>query len=114
MHSIFDETGQLYEELCNFAHTKGIRFSSRALSASNVNTFNEASIKRWLEFLTRVMQTVAAFHILKYPVAFQHTPIDDKFGLNGPTGGFLLPFQADRLRKLYSAEVVATLADQRQ
>lgn len=109
MHNIFDETGQLYEELCNFSHTKGIHFSSRALSLSNVNTFNEEAVGRWLELLMRVLRTVAAFHVLKYPVALQYTPIDDKFGLNGPIGGFLLPFQADRIRKLYSAETVTTL-----
>ena len=109
MHRIFEETSQLYEELCNFAHTKGIRFSSRALSPSNINVFHEGSIKLWLDFLLRVMRTVAAFHILKYPVALQYTPIDDKFGLKGPTGGFLLPFQADRIRSLYSTEVAATL-----
>lgn len=109
MHGIFEETGQLYEELCNFAHTKGMRFSSRALSPSNISVFQEGSIKLWLTFLLRVMRTVTAFHILKYPVALQHTPIDDKFGLNSPTGGFLLPFQADRIRHLYSAEVAATL-----
>lgn len=109
MHGILDETGRLYEELCNFAHTKGIRFSSRALSPSNVNIFNEKSIRRWLDLLLRLIRTVAAFHVLKYPVALQHTPIDDKFGLNGPVGGFLLPFQSERVRALYSKEVLATL-----
>ncbi len=110
-HGLLGETENLYKKLCDFAHTKGIRFSSRALSQSNVNTFNHESLKKWLAFMTQVVRVVVAFHVLRYPVGLQDTPIDDKFGLNGPVGGFLEPFQAERIRGLYPPEVVATLQE---
>lgn len=110
-HKIFDETAILYEQLCNFAHTKGIHYSSQKLGNSNINTFNEKSLQKWLEFMTRVLKVVVAFHILKYPVGLQHTPIDDKFGLNKPVGGFLQPGQAGRIRKLFDKEIANTLQE---
>lgn len=110
-HKIFDETATLYEQLCNFAHTKGLHFSSRKLGNSNINTFNEKSLEKWLEFMTRVIKIVVAFHILKYPVGLQNTPIDDKFGLNGPIGGFLQPFQAERIRKLFDKKTSNALQE---
>lgn len=108
-HGLLGETENLYKKLCDFAHTRGIRFSSRALSQSNVNTFNHESLKKWLAFMTQVVRVVVAFHVLRYPVGLQDTPIDDKFGLNGPVGGFLQPFQAERIRNHYPPEVSATL-----
>jgi len=43
-------------------------------------------------------------HILKYPVAYQYTPIDEKFGLNGPVGGFLNPQQVERVKAIFDEE----------
>ena len=104
--NLFEKTAALYEKLSNFSHTRGFGYSSRRLNAqnSNVNSFNDASLKRWLKIFGDVVEIVVVFHILKYPVALQYTPIDDKFGLNGPAGGFLNPHQMERLRRVVSQE----------
>lgn len=108
-HSLLNDAEKLYHELCDFAHTKGVQYSIRALGRSNVNTFNEASVRKWLTLMWRVVQVVVALHVLKYPVGLQETPIDEKFGLNGPVGGFLRPAQAEGIRSLFPADVAATL-----
>ncbi len=61
--------------------------------------------------MTRVVKTVVAFHILKYPVGLQYTPLDDKFGLNGLAGGFLEPYQTERIRKFFDKDVSDTLQE---
>ena len=82
---IFAKTAKLYEELSNFSHTLGRRYSSLTLNPhSNVNTFTETSFLRWLQLMERVIEVVAMFHVLKYPVGLQETPLGNKFGLNGP------------------------------
>ncbi len=48
-------------------------------------------------------------HILKYPVAYQYTPIDEKFGLNGPVGGFLNPSQVERVKEIFDEKTNALL-----
>lgn len=108
-HKIFNEISILYEQLCNFAHKKGFYFSSRKLENSNINTFNEKSLNKWVNFMADVIKTIVVLHILKYPVALQYTPIDDKFGIDGPLGGFLTPFQTERIKKLFSNDVLITL-----
>lgn len=101
---IFDKTAALYKKLSNYSHTRGFGYSSQYLNAhrSNVNSFNDASLKRWVKILGDVVEVVAIFHVLKYPVALQYTPIDDKFGLNGPAGGFINPHQMERLKRVVS------------
>ena len=110
-HKLFDETAELYKELCDYAHTKGLHFSSHKLSKSNINTFNEESLRKWLDFMCRAIKTIVTFHILKYPVALQYTPIDNKFGLNGPVGGFLNPGQVEKIKKLFNSEWLKTLQE---
>ncbi len=42
--------------------------------------------------------------ILQPPVAYQYTPIGDKFGLNAPVGGFLNPGQVERVKEIFDEE----------
>lgn len=107
--AFFAQLDALYEKLSSFTHTKGARYSSRALIDSNVNTFNETSLKFWVQSLQEVIQLVMILHILKYPVAYQYTPIDDKFGLNGPAGGFWKPQQVERVKAIFDEETNALL-----
>src|SRR5260221_1400887 len=93
----FAQLEDIHKKLSNFTHTKGPRFSSRALTISNVNTFNEKSLKYWVHSLQKVIRLVMILHILKYPVAYQYTPIDEKFGLNSTVEGFLNPQQVERV-----------------
>jgi len=100
----FKQVEEIYKKLSNFSHTKGAGFSSRALSTSNFNTFNEKALKYWILSLQKVIRLVMAVHILKYPVAYQYTEIDEKFGLNGPVGGFLNPYQVEMVKKIFDEE----------
>ena len=103
-HDIFKKTSELYTKLSNFSHTRVFGYSSRKLNKhhSNVNSFNEVALNKWLELTREVTEIVTIFHILKYPVALQNTPIWDKLGINIPAGGFLQPSQTERIKKLIS------------
>lgn len=105
----FAQLDDVYNKLSDFTHTKGARYSSRALTVSNINTFNEKSLKYWVRSLQKVIRLVLILHILKYPVAYQYTPIDDKFGLNGPAGGFWNPGQAERVKEIFDEATNALL-----
>ena len=39
-------------------------------------------------------------HILKYPVAIQYTPLEQKFGINGPYGTFLDIDQSEHVKSI--------------
>lgn len=111
--NIFSKTRQLYGRLSNFSHTKGYGYSSRKLNAhhSNVNGFNASSLKKWFELMQETIEIVTVFHILKYPVGLQYTPMEDKFGINGPAGGFLRPDQVERIKKIISFDLLVDLQE---
>jgi len=110
---IFEKTTALYTRLSNFSHTKGFGYSSRKLNKhrSNVNSFNEDSLKKYLDLMRGVVEIVTVFHILKYPVGLQETPIEQKFGLNGPAGGFIQPHQVKRIKRLVSKRILEDLQE---
>ncbi len=110
----FAQMYDIYKKLSSFTHTKGARFSSMALSTSNYNTFTEKSLRYWVQSLQKVIRLVMILHILKYPVAYQYTPIDEKFGLNGPIGGFLNPIQVERIKEIFDEKtnkLLQTISD---
>lgn len=109
---IFTRTRSLYTKLSGFSHTKGYGYSSRKLNAhSNVNRFNEDSLKRWLGLVRETVAIVTVFHVLKYPVALQYTPLEDKFGINGPVGGFLRPDQVENIKKIVPTDLIESLQE---
>ena len=108
-HSIFMQITDLYRELSDFSHTKGIRFSATALSKANFNRFNEDSITQWLDLAERVVKIVIAVHILQYPVGLQDIDLFGKFGLNPPMGGFLGSSDQGLIREFLDKEVLVTL-----
>lgn len=109
---IFTRTRSLYTKLSGFSHTKGYGYSSRKLNAhSNVNRFNEDSLKRWLGLVRETVAIVTVFHVLKYPVALQYTPLEDKFGINGPAGGFLRPDQVENIKKIVPIDLIESLQE---
>jgi len=111
--NIFEKTKALYSKLSNFSHTKGFGYSSRKLNkhTSNVNSFNELSFNKWFNLMEKVVGIVTTFHVLKYPIGLQNTPIEDKFGLNGPMGGFLRPNQVTNIKTLIPREMLADLQE---
>ena len=110
---IFKKTADLYAKLSNFSHTRGFGYSSRRLNKhhSNVNSFNEVALNKWLGLAKEVVEIVTIFHILKYPVGLQDTPIWEKFGINIPAGGFLQPSQTERIKKLFSKTTLKDLQE---
>lgn len=110
-HEIFKKTADLYAKLSNFSHTRGFGYSSRRLNKhhSNVNSFNEAALNKWLGLTKDVVEIVTIFHILKYPVGLQNTPIWEKFGINIPAGGFLQPSQTERIKRFISKTMLKDL-----
>lgn len=92
----------VYGELSNYNHVKGVRYSSLHLSKGNIISFKKETFRAWAEMLFSVVRLVVAIHLLKYPVGLQDTPIEQKYGLNGPVGGFLNPWQADQMRALFN------------
>lgn len=108
-HNFFMVITDLYHELSDYSHTKGIRFSSRELSRANVNTFNQESIRKWMEFMERVVKVVITLHILQYPVGLQEIDTFSKFGFNPPAGRYVEPHQAEGIRQFLDKNVIETL-----
>ena len=52
---------------------------------------------------------MVALHLLKYPVGLQYIPIDQKFGLDKPIGGFLNPWQVEQIKKIFDIKVLKVL-----
>jgi len=107
--SIIEKITILYKELCNYTHTKGRKYSTSALIRSNVNNFNEKSFIKWLNYFRQAVRVVVTLHLLKYPVGLQCTPIAEKFGLNEPAGGFLNPYQAEQIKKIFNDKILKIL-----
>lgn len=110
-HNFFNDIDTLFGQLSDFVHTKGRSHSSNALANSNFNRFNERSFLGWLKFMEKTVQFVVIVHILKYPVALQYIPVEQKFGLNGPVGLFLRPNQSEEIKQFLDEKIVKTLQE---
>jgi hypothetical protein len=94
-----------YWVLSNYVHIKGAAYSNHQMWHSNLPHFNEEVLLRWSRALKMVTQIVATIHVLKYPIALQETPMDEKFGLNAPWGHFLRPGQSEALKEFLPERV---------
>jgi hypothetical protein len=110
-HNIFKNIDILFKQLSDFTHSRGHYHSNQELAKSNTNRFNEQAFLKWFELMTNVIQFVVSLHILKYPVALQYTPIDQKFGMNGPVGLFLQPSDTKRIRNFLDNDILKTLQE---
>ena len=107
-HNFFKDIKSLFE-LSSYVHTRGVDYSYNDLSNGGKNRFKETSFLKWLDFFLRVVKIVVISHVLKYPIALQYTPLDQKFGLNLPAGGFLEPYQSEAIKEFLDEDVVKTL-----
>jgi hypothetical protein len=113
--NVEEKINTLYHRLCNFSHTKGFKHSSRELIQSNINQFIEDTFILWLDLLKHTVQLIVELHLLKYPIGLQYTPMENKYGINGPIGGFLEPFQIERIKKIFDAQtfkILKTISDE--
>ena len=93
-----------YSHLSDFVHTRGYRFSSSGQTLSNFNRFSEGTLKEYSEVLISIVSQVIITILLKYPIGLQGLPLDEKFGLNPPAGGFLRPDQVDLIGSVIEKE----------
>ena len=110
-YPLFNKLSSLYGKLCDYSHTRGAKFSSHKLSHSNTNQFSETSFHLWFSLMKEVVEILAILHLLKYPIGLQHTPIEDKFGINGPVGSFLSPCKSDNLKKIIDRNALIILQE---
>lgn len=108
----------VYQNLNDYAHAKGARYSIGMLSSgwpgANIARFSKKTFKTWIDLANEVVKIIVITHLLKYPVGLQETPLDEKFGLNPPMGGFLNPWQADLLREFIGrsdADLLQSISD---
>jgi len=78
-----------YDSMCAFVHTRGYLHTSQGIAGSNYNRFSTKSFNRYCEVMPSVVSDVIIVLLLKYPIGLQSLPLFEKFGLNGPAGGFL-------------------------
>ncbi len=83
------EIQNMYSLLSDYVHVRGYSYSTSGQSISNFNQFNESSLLKYVESMKIVVKDIITMMLLKYPIGMQHLPLWDKFGLNGPVGGFL-------------------------
>jgi len=108
---LFPRIDNLYGDLSDFNHTKGYLYSGQSLNRANFTRFNDKAILDWIELLERVIQLLLTIHILKYPIAIQNTPLQDKFGINGPFGGFLDVFQSEQIKEILNTDELIKLQE---
>jgi len=92
----------VYKILSDYTHIKGYKYSTRAQSSGNFNTFTIKPFSNWVVLMEKVVNIIICVHLLKYPIGLQHTPIEQKFGINGPMGGFLEDYQQETIIKVLS------------
>ncbi len=108
-HDLKSEIEDLYSNLDKYAHTRGRKYSSLDHSRANFNQFIDTSFIKWFKLFKRVVKVVSIVHILKYPVALQETPREEKFGINGPIGLFIEPGQSDQLKNIFDENTLSLL-----
>jgi len=95
---LFTDLKDLLFSLSGYVHTRGVANSTwRLAPMSNRPSFDASAYELWAAQRTRVVAQVLTFHLLKYPIGLQRTPLSQKFGLNSPIGGFVEPFIRERL-----------------
>jgi hypothetical protein len=103
----FDFTKRIFktfDDLDRYVHTRGSHHSSTALNSANYNRFSEKSFKLYCKLMTTVVNSNICVFLMKYPIGMHGLPLDEKYGLNGPVGGFLREEQVSLIASLLSQE----------
>jgi len=87
--SLQQEVKNVYSSLSDYVHIRGLCYSNTGQTRSNFNQFSESSLRRYIEYMKKVVKSIVIMMLLKYPIGMQDLPLWEKFGLNQPTGGFL-------------------------
>jgi hypothetical protein len=89
------ELQNLYDELGGFVHVRGYRSSSSGLSRANYVTFQPKILEKFVKIQAQTVRLASILMLLKYPIGVIPLPVTEKFGFNGPVGGFLEQIDTD-------------------
>ena len=92
-----NELHNLYYELGGFLHVRGYKFSSSGLSRANFVVFQPKILEKFAKKLTQTVRLASILMLLKYLIGVIPLPITEKFGFNGPIGGFLEQVDTDHI-----------------
>src|SRR6266853_6109261 len=101
-YNLQQEAEDLYSSLSDFVHVRGYNYSSTGQSHADINKFNEGAFIKYVDSMRSVVRCIVTMTLLKYPLGMQVIPIDEKFGLEAPTGGLISEF---------SREMILTILD---
>lgn len=80
------EIEMVHSSINDYVHMRGLKFSSTHLNRTNYNAFNEDALRRFVEYLTKVVREIVTLMLLKYPIGMQLLPLHEKFGTDVPFG----------------------------
>lgn len=84
-HDFFESLSATYKTLCNYTHTKGIKYSSHKWKFINENgNFYEEAFLAWFENYKKVITDVCILFLIKYPIGAVPLPLEKKFGIDIP------------------------------
>lgn len=105
------ELESLYDELGGFVHVRGYRFSSTGLSGANCVIFKPKPFEKFAKRLLQVVRLVSIMALLKYPIGIVPLPITEKFGFNGPVGGYLEQINTDQILAMLTKDEAGFMQD---
>ncbi|MAT41678.1 MAG: hypothetical protein CL609_05000 [Anaerolineaceae bacterium] len=96
-----DRVLSTFDKLDGHTHTRGYKFSStKLLNHANFNRFEPKSLQRYCDLMFSVVNDIIVVSLLKYPLGMQDLPLDEKYGMNGPVGGFLQDYEVGFIKSL--------------
>lgn len=102
---LFTRVSRHFDAIDQFAHTRGMRHSHLGLNrGSNVIEFSAESFEDYIESACPIITMAIELLLLKYPIGMQALPLDEKFGFEGPVGGFLREDQVKVIRGILPQE----------
>lgn len=110
--AFFNDLDEVYGILNDFTHIKGQRHSTRGIARrSNANNFDKSALAKWLYLAKRVVRIAVIIHGLRFPLMLKVLPLEDKFGIDIPSGFFLTESQISQVKKSLSADEISFIEE---
>ncbi|MCK4631972.1 MAG: hypothetical protein KAT79_01810 [candidate division Zixibacteria bacterium] len=110
VHGLQASLKELYtRKLSKYVHVAGFGYSAQAFSKANFNRMSERGIRLYQHYLQKVVSSLTKLLLLKYPIGIEPLPMDSKFGLFPPIGGFLDEHSHEIVMKVLDEESKRTL-----
>lgn len=108
--AITEKCRRHYDELSQYVHTRGFHTLGTNIRGTTVPIFNPDAFQIWANLLHGTIKIIAIGIIAQFPQTLQRLPLYDKFGFfESPRGGFLEPFEVEKLEKLFEPELLLKL-----